>query len=1449
MHAMRSVIWLLSSAMLLGIGGCGGAVDSDGGNQPADLAPIFDGDNVRVDGGHDDAQVYIDGAAADLAQALDAEAADSAQTVDAAQADATQVADASTGDSALTQYVLGLSVVGTGTIALDPPGGTYASGTVVGVTANPAQGWSFSQWSGHLSGNLNPTSITMNGNKAITATFVEGCANPSNSCSSTPDRSNRAICSAHAVTLSSPGSQAVSDAYCNGATYWNWYKLTVPANALVTITPNVTTNWQFKVFTGPSDAVALGQLTEVSHAFLGADRWKYVFPGSGNVTAYVAVFGVQNQAYTLTFALTSTTYLVGDSRITGPGAEYAFMGGLPVNYDTTIDHDYTHEKGGPGVPGTGFTQGCIKEYVNPANPGLGWKTMKVVRAVANSLVVAYDCKTDFPEWTAEKIALYGELRCDYSGHPGRELWCQPSGTGTAPQAKKYLGLCELMHADHGEAVCLTDRQTDEAHSRYIFGCQSNWGWLFDSDVTLFNSYNVSEGGGYPMGLDCRSAFDSGNRVRSDAEAARGKCGMFHLLGEKRCLFDREQFLNLEPAEPDYAANPPSPNDFPTTQNLISNFNLGPGNGIPYVLLDAMSGILSDADLKAAQPQIEAAAARGIPYLGYFDWGAYAAKTGWGPGWQGNFAGWYTAGYLYGYWRDKLADDVGDASPAWKLPAADNSFIKNACWDSDGDLRDNLSDNCPKLSNASQTDNDADSIGNGCDPTPDTFNDDPDSDGRSARDVNADRMSDDNCPLASNADQTDTDWDGIGDACVPVATCDPTISVACIDVDNQPAARAVPMTWAWDIARPVTQALATAQAKLLVNAGGRGATYDMAQMGDCFAPETLTLFDGYLDNCGSLEQSLCASGDSNHAARKRIAALAHSAMGANNVRQFAASYGEGWKDYTDVGHAWALFKIDVVRQYMKTFRDDMNAYTTSLGKPGFITFMNQGENNLFDTYLDGTTIKKLKDIAGSETMIGSQHPTLGYNECAPGSDKAGTAYPVNRTLEMVHALSDTDGLLRFWSWNAPWDQPDDRMLLFAAEVIANGGILEEFGPAAEFYFPLDGYIRPGVVMRMVQSPVAPWMTKQWGLFNGPRVRGQIAYYAPQLPGGGLGASAEQLYRTLLSLHYTVDVLGRGPFDLGVARLPTVEELNGYAYDFIVLSSDRLSDEEVAVLKSYVHGGGKLVVMGTAVGNNDEWGRNVHAERDGSVWLGYFQNHGCTPYGTGTFCQLDGDATAWNGRQASQAFDELARPNQQYALCKNADGTTIHESGSLVVADVTAARDQLATWLKTHVQTNFGLASPELGDTLPRDVHVVRRARLGDAKPVYHLVNYALTAVPYAPYLYGERAGPGNFESLTINFGCTVPQDIATLVVPVPPELQAAGGTVTMVSLDYETPEATFFPNQTNPDSPCAATYLKDAFPAPANNWTYPTWTFTYPPGDPTVTLAGVKMKEWSILYFE
>jgi Leucine-rich repeat (LRR) protein len=71
------------------------------------------------------------------------------------------------------EYTLTVNTVGNGSVDLNPAGGSYPSGTIVTLTANADPSWTFDSWSGDLTGSANPDTITMDGDKTVTATFEE----------------------------------------------------------------------------------------------------------------------------------------------------------------------------------------------------------------------------------------------------------------------------------------------------------------------------------------------------------------------------------------------------------------------------------------------------------------------------------------------------------------------------------------------------------------------------------------------------------------------------------------------------------------------------------------------------------------------------------------------------------------------------------------------------------------------------------------------------------------------------------------------------------------------------------------------------------------------------------------------------------------------------------------------------------------------------------------------------------------------------------------------------------------------------------------------------------------------------------------------------------------------------------------------------------------------------
>jgi hypothetical protein len=70
-----------------------------------------------------------------------------------------------------TLFDLSVATTGPGSVALDPPGGTYPAGSVVSVSAVPEPGAILDAFEGSLSGNQNPQLLTVDGDEAVSASF------------------------------------------------------------------------------------------------------------------------------------------------------------------------------------------------------------------------------------------------------------------------------------------------------------------------------------------------------------------------------------------------------------------------------------------------------------------------------------------------------------------------------------------------------------------------------------------------------------------------------------------------------------------------------------------------------------------------------------------------------------------------------------------------------------------------------------------------------------------------------------------------------------------------------------------------------------------------------------------------------------------------------------------------------------------------------------------------------------------------------------------------------------------------------------------------------------------------------------------------------------------------------------------------------------------------------
>ncbi|WP_200506414.1 InlB B-repeat-containing protein [Adhaeribacter terrigena] len=83
------------------------------------------------------------------------------------------------------QFILNVSVTGSGTVSKNPDQGSYSGGSTVMLTANPAAGFQFDSWAGDTTATTNPLAVKMYRNRNISAIFsqipVTGYCGPSNS--------------------------------------------------------------------------------------------------------------------------------------------------------------------------------------------------------------------------------------------------------------------------------------------------------------------------------------------------------------------------------------------------------------------------------------------------------------------------------------------------------------------------------------------------------------------------------------------------------------------------------------------------------------------------------------------------------------------------------------------------------------------------------------------------------------------------------------------------------------------------------------------------------------------------------------------------------------------------------------------------------------------------------------------------------------------------------------------------------------------------------------------------------------------------------------------------------------------------------------------------------------------------------------------------------------------
>lgn len=278
-------------------------------------------------------------------------------------------------------WTLSTVVVGVGSVS---GGGVYNDGATAVVTAYPAAGWLFDGWSGAASGTANPTSVSMDGDKSVTATFVE-------------DTTTKTL------TVSVSGSGSVT----GGGTY------TTGTTATVEAIPAA--GWSFAGWSG--------DLTGVENpATIVMDTDKLVsatFVEEGTVPAATAAWTEQGDTVAAAGqrtvpAGTSAVMWTEQGDTVAAAGTYTVQQGFELVYETSgtgtavavwetptvgnllvVVQTHRHDLADPNPPGTGWTRRVLDQYQTSTSDRRGvvvWD--KVSDGTETSVNLAWGTATD-----------------------------------------------------------------------------------------------------------------------------------------------------------------------------------------------------------------------------------------------------------------------------------------------------------------------------------------------------------------------------------------------------------------------------------------------------------------------------------------------------------------------------------------------------------------------------------------------------------------------------------------------------------------------------------------------------------------------------------------------------------------------------------------------------------------------------------------------------------------------------------------------------------------------------------------------------------------------------------------------------------------------------------------------------------------------------------------------
>ena len=364
-----------------------------------------------------------------------------------------------------------------GTVSRNPNAASYASGTVVTLTATPGSGYTFTGWSGDAAGSAASVTVTMNANKTVTANFTNSTgttytltttANPSAGGSITRSPDAASYAAGTVVTLTATPASGYVFSSWGGDASGSSATTTVTMNANTSVTANFTTSGggtgttlriddksgtgtgycsangsRQNTYTGAdggyyinlSNSSGQGITWAVSAGAAGTYNlvWRYANAGSQSATtARVLVNGVQVNG-AVSFPKTATwstwtttapipvTLVAGANKIrleTTASAEFANIDWIEITGNNPAEASCSAATGARiETPVTGVNPAEVKPMVLP-NPTTGLSTLRFgVTAFEKVMVNLYATDGRLIRTLANKTYAPGTytIPVDYSG--------------------------------------------------------------------------------------------------------------------------------------------------------------------------------------------------------------------------------------------------------------------------------------------------------------------------------------------------------------------------------------------------------------------------------------------------------------------------------------------------------------------------------------------------------------------------------------------------------------------------------------------------------------------------------------------------------------------------------------------------------------------------------------------------------------------------------------------------------------------------------------------------------------------------------------------------------------------------------------------------------------------------------------------------------------------------